>query len=70
MGSKRVYNEEGKITDYRKKKVTDTNLKKRITVPGPVGVETEGKILSLASILENIVKGWKQREEIQGIHSK
>ena len=32
MESKRVYNEVGKIADYRKRKVTDTNLNKRITV--------------------------------------
>ena len=33
MQSKRVYKEEGKFADYKKRKVTDTNPKKRITVP-------------------------------------
>ena len=36
MGSKSVYNEEGKIADYRKRKVTDTNPKKRITGLQPI----------------------------------
>ena len=55
MSSKRAYMEEEKSADFRKKKVTDCKLKKRITVPGPVDENKEGKILSLVNILENIV---------------
>ena len=36
MRSKRVYNEDGEIADYRKRKVTDTNPKNRITGLQPI----------------------------------
>ena len=39
MASRRVYQDEQKVADFRKKRVTDSKLKKRIQVPGPVNEE-------------------------------
>ena len=62
MASKRVFDRERGVADFRRKKVTDSKLKKRITVPGPVDVNNEGKILSLVNILENLVKKEAKKE--------
>ena len=43
MECRRVYNENDKTADFRKKPVTDSNLKKRIKVPDPVKGKNESQ---------------------------
>ena len=47
LACKRMYDETEKVVDFRKKRVTDTGLNKRITLPYPVDTSTEEKIQNL-----------------------
>ena len=63
MASRRVYDEERRSADFRKKRVTDSALNKRITVPDPVAESKEVKIEALANMLDNIVDREAGKEE-------
>ena len=54
MASKRVYDEFLRVADFRKKRVNDTGLNKRIKLPEPVAIQKETKIQSLVNDLDEI----------------
>ena len=60
MASRRVYDSQKKVADFRKREVTDSSLNKRITVPEAAPAEKEIKILALVDTLEQIVKDGKK----------
>ena len=60
--TRRVYNEEEKSADFRKKRVTDSGLNKIITVPDSVVEDKEVKIEALVNILENIIDKEAEKE--------
>ena len=61
MASRRVYDETLKVADFRKKRVNDTGLNKRIKLPDPVTIQKETKIQALVDDLEEAaVKAGKQ----------
>ena len=55
LACKRVYDETEKVVDFRKKRVTDTGLNKRITLPYPVDTRTEEKIQDLVNDLDEAI---------------
>ena len=55
LACKRVYDETEKVVDFRKKRVTDTGLNKRITLPYPVDTRTEDKIQDLVNDLDEAI---------------
>ena len=54
FASKRVYDNNLKEADFRKRKVTDTGLNKRIKVPDPACTSKEVKIQGLVDALEEV----------------
>ena len=57
----RVYNQDLKTANFRKKRVTDTGLNKRIKLPDPVSIQKETKIPALVDDLDEVVmKAGKQ----------
>ena len=54
MASRRVYDESLRVADFRKKRVNDTGLNKRIKLPEPVAIQKETKIQSLVDDLEEL----------------
>ena len=55
LACKRVYDETEKVLDFRKRRVTDTGLNKRITLPYPVDTRTEEKIQDLVKDLDEAI---------------
>ena len=55
MAGRRVYDDETLTADFRKRRVTDSKLNKRITVPEPAVQDREVKIEALVNMLETIV---------------
>ena len=55
LACKRVYDETEKVVDFRKRRVTDTGLNKRITLPYPVDTRTEEKIQGLVNDLDEAI---------------
>ena len=61
LACKRVYDEAEQVVDFRKKRVTDTGLNKRITLPDPVDMRIEVKIQDLVNDLgEAIYKAGRE----------
>ena len=50
-----MYDETEKVVDFRKRRVTDTGLNKRITLPYPVDTRTEEKIQDLVNDLDEAI---------------
>ena len=66
LACKRVYDETEKVVDFRKKRVTDTGLNKRITLPDPVNMRIEVKIQDLVNDLgEAIYKAGREEAGCQ-----
>ena len=55
LACKRVYDETEKVLDFRRRRVTDTGLNKRITLPYPVDTRTEEKIQDLVKDLDEAI---------------
>ena len=62
MAGRRVYDDETLTADFRKRRVTDSKLNKRITVPEPAVQDKEVKIEALVNMLETIVDKEARKE--------
>ena len=63
MATRRVYDSDLREADFRKRRVTDSSLNKRTTVPLPVGPDMEVKIMGLVNSLEQLAdKAGKEQE--------
>ena len=67
LAGKRVYDETERVVDFRKKKVTDTGLNKRITLPDPVDMRVEVKIQDLVNDLDEAISkaGGEERRSLR-----
>ena len=58
-----MYDETEKVVDFRKRRVTDTGLNKRITLPYPVDTRTEEKIQDLVNDLDEAILRAEREDE-------